>query len=81
MALGWVAVFVLPDLLREAGPTALALLLAGGGLYTVGALCYAVRRPDPWPTVFGFHEFFHAATVLAALCHYVAIWLVLIAAG
>jgi hemolysin III len=81
LALGWVAVFVLPDLLRQAGPTALALLLAGGGLYTVGALCYAVRRPDPWPAIFGFHEFFHAATVLAALCHYVAIWLVLGAAS
>jgi hemolysin III len=78
LALGWVAVFVLPDLLRQAGPTTLTLLLAGGALYTLGALFYALRRPDPWPHVFGFHEFFHAATVLAALCHYLAIWLVLV---
>ncbi|GAA5151867.1 hemolysin III family protein [Pseudonocardia eucalypti] len=77
LALGWVAVFVLPDLLREVGVAAFVLLVAGGLLYTLGAVCYAIRRPDPWPTVFGFHEFFHAATVLAALCHYIAIWFVL----
>ncbi|MGQ0481402.1 MAG: PAQR family membrane homeostasis protein TrhA [Pseudonocardia sp.] len=77
LALGWVAVFVLPDLLRHAGVAALVLLLAGGALYTVGAIFYATRRPDPWPSTFGYHEFFHAATVLAAVCHYVAIWFVL----
>lgn len=77
LALGWVAVFVLPDLLREVGVAAFVLLVAGGLLYTAGAVCYAIRRPNPWPTVFGFHEFFHAATVLAALCHYIAIWFVL----
>jgi hemolysin III len=77
LALGWVAVFVLPDLLAHAGATALALLIVGGALYSLGAVCYAVRRPDPWPSTFGYHEFFHAATVLAALCHYVAIWFVL----
>jgi hemolysin III len=79
LALGWVAVFVLPDLLHRAGIATLALLLAGGALYTVGALCFAFKRPDPWPTTFGYHEFFHAATVLAATCHYVAIWFVLMA--
>jgi hemolysin III len=77
LALGWVAVFVLPQLLTHAGVTALVLLLAGGALYTLGAICYATKRPNPWPATFGFHEFFHAATVLAALCHYVAIWFVL----
>lgn len=77
IALGWVAVFVLPDLLSGGGVAALVLLCAGGALYTVGALFYALRKPDPWPTVFGYHEFFHAATVLAAICHHVAIWLVL----
>ncbi len=79
LALGWVAVFVLPDLLHYAGVTALVLLLTGGALYTAGALCYALKRPDPWPATFGYHEFFHAATVLAAICHYVAIWFVLMA--
>lgn len=77
LALGWVAVFVLPELLRQVGVAALVLILVGGALYTAGALFYALRRPDPWPTVFGYHEFFHAATVLAAICHYVAIWFVL----
>lgn len=77
IALGWVAVFVLPDLLAHGGVAALVLLLAGGLAYTVGGVFYATRWPDPWPTTFGYHEFFHAATVVAAICHHVAIWLVL----
>ena len=79
VALGWVAVFVLPALLRGGGVAPLVLLLVGGGLYTVGGVMYALRRPDPWPHTFGYHEFFHAATVLAAICHHVAIWLALFA--
>ncbi len=79
LALGWVAVFVLPDLLRRAGVAGLVLLLAGGLLYTVGALCYATRRPRGWPATFGYHEFFHAAVTLAAVCHYVAVWLTIYA--
>ncbi len=75
IALGWVAVFVLPELLQHAGVAALVLLLVGGALYTVGAVFYATRWPNPWPSVFGYHEFFHAATVVAAICHYIAIWL------
>lgn len=75
LALGWVAVFVLPDLLHHAGLAALLLLLVGGLFYTVGGVFYGVRWPNPWPDTFGFHEMFHASTVLAALCHYVAIWL------
>jgi len=74
LALGWAAVFVLPDLLRYGGAATLVLLLVGGVLYTVGAVIYALRWPDPWPRTFGFHEFFHSATVLAALCHYIAVW-------
>jgi hemolysin III len=81
MALGWVAVFVLPELLARGGGAAFGLLLAGGALYTVGAVFYATRWPNPWPLTFGYHEFFHAATVLAALCHLVAIWLVLFRVG
>ncbi len=77
LALGYVAVFVIPDLLRGGGVAALVLILAGGLLYTVGAIFYATRWPNPWPATFGFHEFFHAATVLAAICHHVAVWLVL----
>jgi hemolysin III len=79
IALGWVAVFVLPDLLTALGAATMALLLAGGVFYTMGAVCYAARWPDPWPRVWGHHEFFHAATVVAAVCHHVAIWLALYA--
>ncbi|HEY9391084.1 MAG TPA: hemolysin III family protein [Mycobacteriales bacterium] len=74
LALGWVAVFVLPAL-WHVGVVALVLILAGGAIYTAGAVVYALRRPDPVPTVFGYHEVFHLCTVVAALCHYVAVWL------
>jgi len=77
LALGWVAVFVLPDLLASGGVAVLVLVAAGGLLYTVGALCYATRRPNTWPQTFGYHEYFHACVSLAALCHFVAIWLLL----
>lgn len=77
--LGWVAVFVLPDLLANGGVAALVLLLVGGLFYTVGAIFYATRWPNHWPHVFGYHEFFHACTVLAALSHYIAIWLAMYA--
>ncbi len=77
VALGWSAVFVIPAMLVGGGVAALVLLLTGGALYTVGAVFYATKRPNPWPTIFGYHEFFHAATVLAAICHHVAIWLIL----
>ena len=74
IALGWVAVFVLPDIMHHAGVAALVLVIVGGLLYTVGGIFYGIRWPNPWPGVFGFHEVFHAATVVAALCHYIAIW-------
>jgi hemolysin III len=77
VALGWVAVFVLPDLLRQGGVALLVLLLVGGIAYTLGAVCYALRRPKGWPRYFGHHEFFHASTLLAALAHHVAIYLAL----
>lgn len=79
IALGWVAVAVLPDILRHGGVTALVLLIVGGAAYSVGAVFYALRRPNPWPTVFGHHEFFHACTLVAALCHHIAIYFALYA--
>jgi hemolysin III len=79
IALGWVAVFVLPDFLRHGGVTVLVLLAVGGVAYTVGAIFYAMRRPNPWPRHFGHHEFFHACTLLAALCHHVAVYFALYA--
>ena len=75
IALGWVAVFVFPQLLHNAGVAAFVLIAVGGVVYTLGAVVYGLKRPDPWPGTFGFHEVFHACTLVAALCHYVAIWL------
>jgi hemolysin III len=76
IALGWVALFVLPQLLRGAGALVLALILAGGIMYSLGAVVYARKRPDPSPRWFGFHEVFHAATILAYLTQYAAVSLV-----
>jgi hemolysin III len=73
LALGWVAITVLPDLARSAPVHANVLLFAGGVLYSVGALVFATRWPDPVPHVFGYHEVFHALTIAAAACHAVAI--------
>jgi hemolysin III len=81
VALGWVAVAVLPDYLRTGGVTVLVLLTAGGLVYTAGALFYALRRPNPWPAVFGHHEFFHASTLIAAICHHVAVYFALFGAA
>ncbi|MEV0391851.1 PAQR family membrane homeostasis protein TrhA [Polymorphospora rubra] len=79
LALGWVAIAVLPDILGNGGVTTLVLLIVGGAAYSVGAVFYALRRPNPWPTVFGHHEFFHACTLVAALCHHIAIYFALFA--
>ena len=73
IALGWVGVAALPQLATTAGAAAVALLVAGGVAYTVGAIVYARRRPDPVPAVFGYHEVFHALTLVALTCQYVAI--------
>jgi hemolysin III len=79
LALGWAAVAILPDVLHRGGVATLALLVAGGTAYSVGAVFYALRRPNPWPAVFGHHEFFHACTLVAAVCHQVAIYFALYA--
>ncbi|MFP7695767.1 PAQR family membrane homeostasis protein TrhA [Trueperella sp. LYQ143] len=73
--LGWVAVFFLPDFLHSGGVAILVLLLCGGVAYTVGAVFYAMRWPNPWPAHFGFHEFFHVGTVVGYICHSIAVWL------
>ncbi|HET6484737.1 MAG TPA: hemolysin III family protein [Actinoplanes sp.] len=79
LALGWGAVAILPDVLRVGGVTCLVLLAVGGVFYSVGAVFYALRRPNPWPAVFGHHEFFHACTLVAAICHHIAIYFALYA--
>ncbi len=71
--LGWVVVPVLPTLQLRLGPTSIALLAAGGVAYSLGAAVYALRRPDPFPRVFGYHEVFHALVVGAAVLQFVAV--------
>jgi hemolysin III len=73
IALGWVAVVALPQLTTRLGASAMALLAAGGLAYTAGAVVYARRRPDPLPHAFGYHELFHALTIVGVACQYVAI--------
>jgi hemolysin III len=73
VALGWAGVAAMPQVAQYAGTTAVVLLGIGGLAYTVGAVVYARRRPDPVPAVFGYHELFHALTLVAVTCQYVAI--------
>ena len=78
LALGWTALAVMPDLIDRAGVAPTVLIAAGGILYSLGATVYALRRPDPWPDTFGFHEIFHTFVTLAAIVHFIAIagWVV-----
>lgn len=71
--LGWVMIIALPAVARGTGVPLLLVILLGGLLYTVGATMYALRWPDPWPKVFGYHEVFHALTIVAVLCHFGAV--------
>ena len=75
IALGWAAVAYLPDFARSGGTAVVVLVIAGGLLYTAGAVVYALKRPDPWPHWFGFHEVFHTLTITAFTAHYTAILL------
>jgi hemolysin III len=78
ICLGWVAVVVLPQVASRIGITGTMLLVGGGLFYTAGGIVYAVRRPDPAPTVFGYHELFHALVVVAVALQYagIAFWVV-----
>lgn len=81
LAIGWMAIFVMPQLVAGAGVPAASLVLIGGLLYTLGAVVYARRRPDPSPRWFGFHEVFHSFTVAAWICHYIAVSMVVYGSG
>jgi hemolysin III len=76
VVLGWVSVATMPDMSSELGLTATALVAGGGLLYTIGAVVYAARRPDPSPAVFGYHEVFHLLVIVAAALQYavIAFW-------
>jgi hemolysin III len=73
IALGWAGVAALPQVAHTAGIAAVVLLAAGGVAYTAGAVVYALKKPDPFPRVFGYHEVFHALTLVAVACQYVAV--------
>jgi len=73
VVVGWSSVFVITDVWASLPLAAFILLLVGGSPYTLGAVIYALHRPNPWPNHFGYHEIFHALTIAGAACHYVVI--------
>jgi hemolysin III len=77
LALGWAAMMYVGDMLA-ANPAMMILVVVGGLMYTVGAIIYALKKPNPFPGTFGFHEIFHTLTVLAFVCHWTAILLIAI---
>jgi hemolysin III len=79
ITLGWISIVTLPQLFHTMSAAAFTLVIVGGLLYTVGAIVFAVKRPDPNPAVFGYHEIWHAFTAGAGLCHYSAVLLLIIA--
>jgi len=80
IALGWVAVFYLPAFWAAGGPAVVILLAVGGLCYSAGGVVYALKRPNPSPTWFGFHEIFHALTLAGFITQYIAVSLVLYSA-
>jgi hemolysin III len=73
IALGWAAVFYMPQLLHHGGVAVVTLIAVGGILYSVGAVFYAMKKPNFSPRWFGFHELFHSFTIAAFCCHYIAV--------
>lgn len=80
IALGWSAVFFLPSIMRSGGVTVMVLMVVGGLLYTAGGVVYGLKRPNPSPRWFGFHEVFHALTIAAFVTHYVALTMATVSA-
>ena len=73
VAVAWVSVFVFPDMVDVLGWYAVTLIMLGGVFYSVGAVVYALNRPDPWPNVFGYHEIFHILVLMGAGTHFGAV--------
>lgn len=76
LAAGWIALPLLDDFATVLGAGGMAMLLLGGAFYSVGAVIYALKKPDPVPDVFGYHEIFHALVIAALVAHYlmIAVW-------
>jgi hemolysin III len=72
--LGWLAMVILPAMLHRLDAAQLSLLFIQGTLYTLGALVLVVRRPNPYPDVFGYHEVWHTMVVVATACYYLVLW-------
>jgi hemolysin III len=81
LALGWVAVVAMPQLFARLGVTGGMLIVAGGLVYSAGAAVYALRRPDPVPAVFGYHEVFHLLVIAGVAAHFLAISLFVLPTG
>lgn len=81
IALGWAAAFWLPQFASYGGAAVVTLIVVGGLMYTAGAVVYAMRRPNPSPRWFGFHEVFHAFTLAGFVSHHVGIWLAAFGVG
>ncbi|NED95274.1 hemolysin III family protein [Phytoactinopolyspora alkaliphila] len=81
IALGWAAVFWLPEFASYGGAAVVTLIIIGGLMYTAGAVVYGAKKPDPWPRWFGFHEIFHAFTLAGFASHHVGIWLAAFGVG
>jgi hemolysin III len=81
LALGWVAVVAMPQLFARLGMTGGLLIVAGGLVYSAGAAVYALRRPDPVPVVFGYHEVFHLLVIAGVAAHFLAISLYVLPTG
>jgi hemolysin III len=79
IGLGWTVVVAWPQILRGLSVAGVTLLVAGGMLYTIGAIVLAARRPDPLPAVFGYHEVFHSMVIGGSACHFIAILQVVLA--
>jgi hemolysin III len=78
LAVGWVGILAIPQMFSGVGVAGAVLLLVGGGLYTLGAVIYAMKWPNPFPSALGFHEIFHLLVVAAAITQFVAVSLVVL---
>ncbi len=76
LLMGWAALGWIGEFWANASLPAFLLIALGGLVYSAGAVVYALKKPDPWPRYFGYHEIFHACTIVAAICHFVAIALI-----
>jgi hemolysin III len=81
LAMGWLAIFYFPSIQRVTSSWVVVWMALGGVSYSIGAIMYALRRPDPWPRIFGYHEIFHALVVVGVACHFTAVVIALPAIG